>query len=74
MTVLDHQLPGRIEAEMPNVQIGRWIVTVIASLFYVLGFIAARAARLTVFVVAFVVAAVRLGWQEGYAKPTPRVN
>lgn len=74
MTVLDQQLPDRITAEMSNVQAGRWLVTVIAALFYALGFVVARVVRVTMFVAMWVFTAVRLGWREGLAKTTPRIN
>jgi len=77
MTVLDRELSNRVTAEMPtvpDVHVGRLIVTVIAALFYVLGFTAARIVRMTVFIAMWVFTAVRLGWQEGLAKPVPRTS
>ena len=69
MTVLDQDLPSRIAAEMPAITVGRWIVTLIASLFYVVGYVAARTVKVVVYVSMWVYTAVRLGWAEGMAKP-----
>ena len=69
MTVFDQTLPARVTAQTPDVHLGRLLATVLAAVFYALGWIAARTVRVVVFAVTWSFIAVRLGWREGFAKP-----
>ena len=69
VTVFDQTLPGRVTASTPDVHVGRLLATVLAALFYALGWVAARTVRVVVFAAAWSFTAVRLGWREGFAKP-----
>lgn len=69
MTVFDQTLPARVSAQTPDVHIGRLLATVLAALFYGLGWIAAKTVRVVVFALTWSFTAVRLGWREGFATP-----
>lgn len=71
MTVFDQTLPARVTAQTPDVHVGRVLATVLAALFYALGWVAAKTVRLVVFALTWSFTAVRLGWREGFAKPGP---
>ena len=69
VTVFDQTLPARVSAQTPDVHVGRLLATVLAAIFYALGWVAAKTVRLVVFAVSWSFTAVRLGWREGFAKP-----
>jgi hypothetical protein len=69
VTVFDQALPARVTAATPDVHIGRLLATVLAAVFYALGWVAAKTVRVVVFAVSWSFTAVRLGWREGFAKP-----
>lgn len=69
MTIFDQTLPARVTAQAPDVHVGRLLATVLAALFYALGWTAAKTVRVVVFALAWSFTAVRLGWREGFAKP-----
>lgn len=72
VTVLDQffddSLPGRVTAEARDIQFGRLLATVLAGVFYLLGWIAARALRVVWFALTWSATAVRVGWREGLAQ------
>jgi len=73
MTVLDQffdeSLPEKVTAEAREIHFGRVLATVLAGVFYLIGWVAARTCRVVWFGLAWSVTAVRVGWREGYAKP-----
>lgn len=73
MTVVDHALPDRVSAEVRPVKLGRAALTVLAAVLYALGWVPAKAVlvlkwclRTLGFVLGWCVAAVRIGWREGF--------
>ena len=62
MTTIIDQIPlERINAEARKANFGRLLLTLIAGLFYLIGWVAAR----FFFALAWCGAAVKVGWQEG---------
>jgi hypothetical protein len=59
-TVLDRVPVARISEEAADVHPGRALLTIIAAVFYVVGWVAAK----VVGAVAWSAAAVKVGWQE----------
>jgi hypothetical protein len=72
MAVLDGLLVDQIETRAAAMHPGRTLLTVIAALFFALGWTVAKAARGVWLVVSWSIAAVRVGWQEGFKAPEPR--
>ncbi len=61
----------RIDAEARRIDIGRGVLTLIAALFYALGWLLGKAVLVTVTAVAWSIAAARIGWQDAH-KPGMR--
>jgi uncharacterized membrane protein YedE/YeeE len=68
---LDEVMTARITAEAKQIHPGRALLTLIAAVFFGVGWVLAKLCRITWFVVAWSVAAVKVGWQEG-RKPARR--
>lgn len=67
MAVLDRVPVERITVEARQVEIGRTLLTLLAGLFYVLGWLAAKLVNVVWFAVAWSWTAVKVGWKEGRA-------
>jgi hypothetical protein len=61
----------RINAEARDVQFGRTVLTIIAALFFAIGWIAARTLGVLWLALAWSATAIKVGWQAGRA-PTAR--
>jgi len=72
MVVLDEALVGRIQNRAAEIHPGRTLLTLVAALFFALGWIVAKVARGVWLVISWSIAAVRVGWQEGWKAPDPR--
>lgn len=62
--VLDRVPIDRISAEAREVRFGRTLLTVLAALFFGIGWLVAKAFGLVWVVVAWVGVAVKIGWME----------
>jgi hypothetical protein len=72
MVVLDEALVGRIQSRAAELHPGRMLLTVVAALFFALGWTIAKAARGIWLVLSWSIAAARVGWQEGWKAPDSR--
>lgn len=72
MTFLDPTLPARVSTQAQQVEFGRVLAVVLASLLYALGWLCARAVRGLWFGLTWTFAALRLGWREGYSSSRAR--
>jgi hypothetical protein len=72
MAVLDDAVVGRIQTSAAQMHPGRTLLTLIAALFFALGWLVAKLARGVWLVLSWTIAAVRVGWQEGFQAPDPR--
>lgn len=66
MSVLDDATLARIDAQAREIRFWRTVATLVAGLFYAVGWSAAKAW----FGVGWCTAAVKVGWQEGRKAPT----
>lgn len=62
---LDDVMVDRITAEAREVHFGRTMLTILAALFFSLGWITARVFTYTWLVLAWSATAIKVGWQEG---------
>lgn len=69
MTIFDPAITSRISTEARDVHFGRTVLTIIAALFFGLGWITAKVFTYTWLALAWSVTAIKVGWQEG-RKPT----
>lgn len=60
----------RITTEAREVRFGRIILTLLAGLFYGLGWVTAKVFSVSWRAMAWLATAVKVGWQEGRKKPT----
>lgn len=67
MAVISGELSGRVSAEAERVQVGRILLTALAALWYVAGWVSARVFVAVAVAVRWSVAAVRVGWADGVA-------
>ena len=67
MAVLDRVPVDRITVEARQVEIGRTLLTLLAGLFFVLGWLAAKLVNVVWFAVAWSWTAAKVGWKEGRA-------
>lgn len=67
MAVLDRVPVERITVEARQVEIGRTLLTALAGLFFVLGWLAAKLVNVVWFAFAWSWTAVKVGWKEGRA-------
>jgi hypothetical protein len=67
MVVLDRVPVERITAEARQIELGRTVLTLLAGLFYVVGWLAAKLVNVVWFAFAGSWAAVKVGWKEGRA-------
>jgi hypothetical protein len=67
MAVLDRVPVDRITVEARDIQVGRTVVTLLAALLYVIGWVAAKLFTAVWFAVAWSAVAVKVGWKEGRA-------
>lgn len=65
MTVLDRVPLDRITTEARQIHFGRLLLTLIAGLFFAVGWSVAKLFAVVWFAVAWSAAAVKVGWQEG---------
>lgn len=71
MTVLDRVPVDRITLEAREVHIGRSLLTLLAGLFYVIGWTVAKLVNILGFAVVWSWAAIKVGWVEGRASASP---
>lgn len=67
MTVLDRVPVDRITLEAREVHLGRALLTLLAGMFYVLGWTVAKLVNVVGFAVAWSWTAIKVGWVEGRA-------
>lgn len=67
MAVLERVPVERITAEAREIRLGRTLLTLLAGLFYVLGWLAAKIVNVVWFAAAWSFTAVKVGWVEGRA-------
>lgn len=67
MAVLDRVPVDRITAEARDIRLGRALLTLLAGVFYVIGWIAAKVVGVVWFAVAWAGTAVKVGWAEARA-------
>lgn len=48
---------------------GRMLLTFVAAMFFAVGWVIAKVARAVWLVVSWSIAAIRVGWQEGFKAP-----
>lgn len=65
MAFFDDALTARISAQAEAMKPGRALLTLIAGLFFALGWLVAKTFGVLWLVVAWSAAAVKVGWQEG---------
>lgn len=65
MAVLERVPVERITAEAREIKLGRTLLTLLAGLFYVIGWVAAKLVNVVWFAVAWSYAAAKVGWVEG---------
>lgn len=70
--LLDTQRLDRITAEARQIQFGRVLLTVLASIFYGIGWITARGFGVLWLALTWSAVAVKVGWQEGRRKSAPK--
>jgi hypothetical protein len=63
--MIDNAIVGRIGAEAREIQFGRTILTILAAIFFALGWISARVLGFVWFALAWSATAVKVGWIEG---------
>lgn len=71
MTLLDGAVVDRITVEARQIHFGRVLLTVFASLFFAVGWVAAKTCQVLWLAVAWMFAAVKVGWQDA-RKPAAR--
>lgn len=71
MTVLDRVPVDRITLEAREVHIGRSLLTLLAGLFYILGWAVAKLVNVVGFTLAWSWTAIKVGWAEGRASAAP---
>ena len=71
MAIIDPALTARISTEARDVHFGRTVLTILATLLFGLGWIAAKAVTLTWLALAWSATAIKVGWQEGRKLPQP---
>lgn len=75
MTLLDGAVVDRITVEARQIHFGRVLLTVFASLFFAVGWVAAKTCQVLWLALAWMFAAVKVGWQEARNAPnTPLVR
>jgi hypothetical protein len=67
MAVLDRVPVERITAEARQIELGRAVLTLLAGLFYVVGWLAAKLVNVVWFAFAWSWTAIKVGWKEGRA-------
>lgn len=65
MAILDPALTARISTQAEAIRPGRALLTLIAGLFFAIGWLTAKTFGVLWLVVAWSIAAVKVGWQEG---------
>lgn len=70
MVVLDGAMVDRITAEAKQIHFGRFILIVLASLFFAVGWVAAKTCQVLWLGAAWTFAAVKVGWQEARKAPS----
>lgn len=69
MAVLERVPVARISAEAREIRFGPAVLTLLAGLLFGVGWLAAKTCTVLWAAVAWTFAAVRIGWQEGMARP-----
>lgn len=72
MALLDPTIVDRIEVRAAEIHPGRTLLTLFAALFFAIGWLVAKACRGVWIVLSWTIAAVRVGWQEGFKAPDRR--
>lgn len=72
MVALDDMLVHDITARARQIQFSRVLLTVLAGVFYGLGWITARTFGVIWLAMTWTAVAVKVGWTEGRRKPPPR--
>lgn len=73
MVTVDTVVLDRITSQAREIRFSRVLLTVLASVFYAAGWVAARTFALVWLAMTWTAVAVKVGWQEG-RKPTPKRN
>lgn len=69
MAALERVPVERITAEAREIRIGQTLLTLLAGLFYVIGWTVAKVVNVVWFAAAWSFTAVKVGWNEGRAAP-----
>ena len=72
MAFFDEVLTDRITDEARQIHPGRALLTVLAGLFFAMGWIAAKTFMVAWLALAWTATAVKVGWQEGRKRQAPR--
>lgn len=74
MAVLETIPLDRITVQAREVKFGRTLLTLIAALLYGIGWTLAKTFTLLWFTAAWIVVAIKVGWQEGRKAATPTTS